>query len=67
MSFSNIWLSEFVIIKLVSSAYRTGLGMLDIALGTSLTYNRKIRGPSMDPCGTPSVIDSHLEENIFEL
>jgi len=49
MSFSNIWLPEFVIIKLVSSANRTGLGMLDMALGKSLTYNRKIRGPSMDP------------------
>jgi hypothetical protein len=67
MSFSHIWLSEFVVIKLVLSAYRTGLGMLDIALGKSLTYNRKIRGPSMDPWRTPSVIDFHLEENIFEL
>jgi len=49
MSVSNIWLPEFVIIKLVSSAYRTGVGMLEIALGKSLTYNSKIRGPSLDP------------------
>ena len=49
MSFSNIWLSEFVIIKLVSSAYRTGLDISDITFGKSLTYKRKSRGPSMDP------------------
>jgi hypothetical protein len=49
MSFLNIWLSELVIIKLVSSAYRTGLDISDIAFGRSLTYNRKSRGPKMDP------------------
>ena len=49
MSFSNIWLPDLVIVKLVSSAYRTGLGMVDIALGKSLMYNRKIKGASMDP------------------
>jgi hypothetical protein len=41
MSFSNIWLSEFVIIKLVSSAYRTGLDMSNNTFGKSLTYNKK--------------------------
>jgi len=55
MSFSNICLSELVIIKLVSSAYRTGLDMSDITFGNTLTYNRKSRGPSMDLWGTPSV------------
>jgi len=46
MPFSNIWLSELVIIKLVSSAYSTGLDISDITLGTSLIYKRKSRGPS---------------------
>jgi hypothetical protein len=35
--------------KLVSSAYRRGLDISDIVLGKSLTYKRKIKGPSMDP------------------
>jgi hypothetical protein len=61
MSSSNVWLSELVIIKLVSSAYRTGLDISDIAFDKSLAYNRKSRGPSMDPRGTPSVTDSHSE------
>jgi hypothetical protein len=42
-------MSEFVIIKLVPSAYRTGLDISDIALGKSLTYKRKSKGPSVDP------------------
>jgi len=61
MSFSNIWLSELVIIKLVSSAYRIGLDILDIIFGMSLIYKRKSRGQSNDPWGTPSVTDSHSE------
>jgi hypothetical protein len=36
MSFSNSWLSELVIIKLVSSAHSTGLDISDITFGTSL-------------------------------
>jgi hypothetical protein len=59
--FSNIWLSELVIIRLLSSAYKIGLDISDITCGMSLTYRRKSRGPSMDPRGTPSVIISHLE------
>jgi len=61
MSFSNIWLSELVIIKLVSSAYSTGLDISGITFGTSLIYKRKSRGPSKYPRGAFSVIDSHLE------
>jgi hypothetical protein len=49
ISFSNIWLSEFVIIRLVSSAYKIGLDVLDIAFGKSLTYSRNKKGPSTDP------------------
>ena len=26
-----------------------------VAAGISLTYTRKIRGPKIDPCGTPQV------------
>ena len=61
MSFSNIWLSELVIIKLVSSAYSTGLDISDIIFGTSLTCKRKSRGPNKNPWGTPSAKDSHSE------
>jgi hypothetical protein len=61
MFFLNIWLSESVIIRLVSSAYKTGLDMSDITFGTSLTCKRKNRGPSRDPWGTTSEIDSHSE------
>jgi hypothetical protein len=49
VSFANIWLSELVIIKLVSSAYRIGLDISDIAFGRSLTYNRKSRVPKWIP------------------
>jgi hypothetical protein len=49
VSLSNIWISEFVIIKLVSSASKTGFEMSDVTLGISLTYKRKNKGPSMDP------------------
>ena len=34
MSFTNLWLSELVIIKLVSSAYSTALDISDITFGT---------------------------------
>jgi hypothetical protein len=61
MSFSNLWVSESVIIKLVSSAYKTGLAVSDITFGRSLTYKRNSRGPSMDPGATPSVTGSHSE------
>ena len=61
MSFSNIWLLELVIIKLLSSAYSTGLDISDITFGTSLIYKRKCRGPSKDPWGTPFVTDSYSD------
>jgi hypothetical protein len=60
MSFSNLCISEFVITKLVSSAYKTGLAVSDM-FGRSLTYKRNSRGPSMDPRGSPSVTDCHSE------
>jgi hypothetical protein len=41
------------IIILVSSAYKTILALLAVALGRSLTYNRKNNGPRIEPCGTP--------------
>jgi hypothetical protein len=41
ISFSNNCVSEFVIIRLVSSAYKTGLEISDITLGISLTYKKK--------------------------
>jgi hypothetical protein len=50
--FSNIWTLEFVIIRLVSSAYRTRFDISDITFGISFTYKRKSKGPSIDPCGT---------------
>jgi len=64
MSFSNIWLSELVIIKLASFAYSTGLDTSDISdvtFGMSLIYKRKNSVPSKDTWGTLSVTDSHLE------
>jgi hypothetical protein len=49
ISFSNDWISEFVIMRLVSSAYKIGLEISDITLGISLTYKTKSKGVSMDP------------------
>jgi hypothetical protein len=66
ISFSNNLISEFVIIRLVSSAYKTGLETSDITLGISLMYKVKSKGPSMDPWGTPTVTGSHLEQYLFE-
>jgi hypothetical protein len=51
VSFSNDWISEFVIMRLVSSEYKTGLEISDITLGISSTYKRKRKGPSMEPPG----------------
>ena len=60
ISISNICLSKLVIIKLVPSAYRTGLEMSYITFHMQLAYNRKSRRPNMNLWGTPSVTDSHL-------
>ena len=61
ISISKIWLSKLLIIKLVPSAYITGLKMSHITFHMQLAYNRKSRRPNMNLWGTPSVTDSHLE------
>jgi hypothetical protein len=45
--------SEWATRILVSSAKITGAEVLFIILGKTYKYNRKSRGPKMDPCGTP--------------
>ena len=65
MSFPNIWLSELIIIKLVSFAYSTGIDISDITFSTSLMYKRKCRGTSNDPWGTPFLTDSHSSVIFF--
>ena len=54
MSFLNTWRLEFVITKLISSAYKTGLDITDMILGRALIYKRKTKEPSTKPWGTPS-------------
>jgi hypothetical protein len=49
ISFSNLWVSGLIVIKLVSSTNKTGLDKSDMAFGRSLTYRRRSKGPSMDP------------------
>jgi len=62
MSFSNCKLSGFEIIKLVSSANRSGVDKSGVAFGTSFMYSKKKRGPNIDPYGTPSDTSSHSEQ-----
>jgi hypothetical protein len=40
----------------VSSANIIGMAVGSTALGRSLIYIKKSKGPKMDPCGTPCVI-----------
>jgi hypothetical protein len=47
--FLNIWASELVIIILASSANKIGFDIADIVLGKSLIYNKKHKGPNMEP------------------
>jgi hypothetical protein len=49
MSFLNTWRLEFVITKLISSAYKTGLDITDMILGRALIYKRKTKEPSTKP------------------
>ena len=41
---------------------RIGLDISEINSGISLIYNKKSKGPCMEPCGTPSLTDSHLKK-----
>jgi len=41
-----------VIMRLVSSAYSTNLAFLAGTVGKSFIYNKKSRGPRIEPCGT---------------
>ena len=54
-SFPNFRFSGFETIRLVSSANKIGVDKLDIAYGKSLIYNKKKRGPKIEPFRTPSV------------
>jgi len=50
-----------VIMRLVSSAYSTNLAFLAIAVGKSFMYNKKSKGPRIEPCGTPCLTSSQFE------
>ena len=51
-------------IRLVSSANRIILLLLFVRKGRSFMYNRKSKGPSIDPRGTPWVISPQSETEI---
>jgi len=51
-----------VTIVLASSAYGKSLAFLVVILGRSFISKRKNNGPRIEPCGTPHLIFSHLEE-----
>ena len=53
--FENSWESEPMMVILVSSAKRIGLDVSEMDFGRSLIYYKKSKGPSMEPCGTPSL------------
>ena len=40
---------------LVSSAKRIGLDVSEMDFGRSVIYYKKSKGPSMEPCGTPTL------------
>jgi hypothetical protein len=67
MSFLNIWGAELVIIILVLSTNIIGLDIADIVLGKSLIYNRKNKGPNMEPWGTPCLTGCQSEVYMFQL
>jgi hypothetical protein len=50
-----------VIAKLVSSAYSTNLAFSAVTLGKSFMYNKKNKGPRIEPCGTPYLTSSQFE------
>ena len=45
--------------RLVSS--ENGRMLEPMSVTMSLIYNKKSRGPKMDPCGTPAVINFHSD------
>ena len=54
---------ESVVNILVSSANSTTLFWLGITLGKSFMYNRKSRGPKIDPWGTPTTTTTTTTNN----
>jgi len=50
-----------VVMKLISSAYSTYLAFLAVTEGKSFTYNKKSKGPRIEPCGTPCLRISQFE------
>jgi len=57
--FNSLWscsLLLFFIIILVSSANMIGVAEGSTTLGKSFIYNKKSKGPKIEPCGTPWVI-----------
>jgi len=58
--------SQFVIMKLVSSANKTGLDLSDTLLERSLTYIRNNNGPRTETRRTLCCTFSHLEKYPFE-
>jgi len=55
-----------VINTLVLLANKIGRALYLTALGKSLVYNRKSKGPKIEPCSTPHFILVHFE-TVFEL
>ena len=51
-------------VRFVLSANNRGL-VLFRQLGKSLTYNKKINGPEIEPCGTPYLIKRSEEKKFF--
>jgi hypothetical protein len=48
--------SEHMMVILVSLAKRIGFDVYEMDCGRSLIYSKKKgKGPSMEPCGTPSL------------
>ena len=62
--FWNSWLLGLVIIMLVSSANSIGTVLVGTAVGKSLMYNKKNKGPNTKPCGTPWLILVHPETTL---
>jgi len=61
------WSSQvlgLVIIMLVSSANKIGITLYGTAIGKSLMYNKKSKGPNTDPCGTPWLTFIHSEATL---
>jgi hypothetical protein len=47
--------------KLVSSAYSTNLAFLVVTVGKSFIYNKKNKGPRIEPYATPCLTSSQFE------